>query len=223
MPANALERSSASPPRALAAARHPHQGQGARRADRDLRARGAGRDPLSRAAVADRLSGPRSRALARRRWRPRPPTRRAAARAGGSRCRGCACPCPRAPRTCRTLLRGDVRRSRAAGAGGAAGGGGAAGAAGTAAATVAAARPESTSSTLVPSLTESPPASRVGGVDPHAVHERPVAGAQVLDLDLAVSGPNDRVAARDLVVVDREAGVVAADDELARRPRRAGR
>ena len=40
--------------RAPAAARHAHQGQGSRRADRDLRARGAGRDPVSRAALAKR-------------------------------------------------------------------------------------------------------------------------------------------------------------------------
>ena len=48
-----------------------------------------------------------------------------------------------------------------------------------------------------------------------AVDERPVGRAEILELDAVVVGADGEVAARDLLVLERHVGVLAADDELA--------
>jgi hypothetical protein len=51
-------------------------------------------------------------------------------------------------------------------------------------------------------------------LDPPAVHERPVARTQVLDLDPSGDRPDRRVAAGDLWVFDRQVGALSPDGQL---------
>ena len=51
-------------------------------------------------------------------------------------------------------------------------------------------------------------------LDPAAVHERPVGGAEVLDFELPALQPHGDVAARHLGVVDRQVGILAPDDQF---------
>ena len=82
--------------------------------------------------------------------------------------------------------------------------------------------PASIARLVVPIFSVSPGASVVAG-DPLAIDERAVQRPQVLDLDPVGNWPHNRVAPRDLGIVDDEVGIRAPDDELSdrsmRRPR----
>ena len=72
----------------------------------------------------------------------------------------------------------------------------------------------STTITVMPTLISAPPPSRVGSAMRVPSTNVPLVRAEVLDLEPVGMAADDRVAPRHLLVVDRDIGVLAADDDL---------